>query len=507
MTWVVLALAILVVAGSVAAVLVDRRRRVRIRRDSAVLIDVMRSHMRGQYDARVAAGRITMLGDVASVLNDLSEWGQEAAERDDERQHLDGVLLSINRQVRAELDFDAIALGAALTVQDELAVDHVRLRVFSDALNADGFVVSVPEVALHELPPLLEALFQRVALAAWATGGVPRFPGPEGDPPLISRDEELAVWLELAPLGVDTFLVVPLGVTDEVLGYMILGRGPAAPRWRPAEIDAAGEVGVSVGQALANVRIVAREYRVAVEMREIDRQKTELVSNVSHELRTPLTSITGYVEMLRDGEYGDLPADVDATLAIVERSTARLRELIENLLVASRSELAPTEHVRETVDLRSVVDAAVTMLGPEALARSVALNADLGTEDSDVTGDPSALERVVLNVVNNAVKFTPAGGTVTVTLAVRGVMAVVTVADTGIGISDDDQKRVFDRFFRGSNASPRGIRGTGLGLAISRSIIEDHGGAITLRSVEGEGTTVEIALRRVEGHASSVPGT
>lgn len=506
MGWVVVVLVIIVVAVAMAAGLVDRRRKERIRRDSTLLVDVMASHMRGEHDARVATEHVGVLGEVAEALNDLADWGQGVLERDDERQRLDGVLLSIDRQVRAELDFDAIALGTALTVQDDLSVDRVWLRVFSDALNVDGFVVSVPEITGHEFPPSVAALFQRVALASWVEGRPVLLPVPEGVHPHISRDEELDIWLELAPLGIDAVLVVPLGVGDEVLGYMILGRGPASLRWRDAEVDVAGEVGVAVGQALANVRIVAREYRVAVEMREVDRQKTELVSNVSHELRTPLTSISGYVEMLRDGEYGELPPDVDATLAIVERSTGRLRELIENLLVASRLELTSTEHVRDTVDLRSVVDAATTMLGPEALARSVTLRADLGTADVTVVGDPSALERVVLNVVNNAVKFTPAGGDVAVTLTVRGEMAVVTVVDTGIGIAADERNRVFDRFFRGSNAAHGGIRGTGLGLAISRSIIEDHGGAITLRSAEGQGTTVEITLRRASGRARPVSG-
>ncbi len=495
MTWALLAIAVVAAAAAGFVIVTAQRRRDTVDRDSALLIDTMRQLTRGDRDARIAMGRIGALGDVAVALNDLAESGQDTAEREDERQRLDGVLLSINRQVRAELDFDAIALGTALTVQDELAVDRVWLRVFSDALNPDGFVVAAPDDEGGALPVGFVHLFQRVALAVWTEGTVARFPVPEDGRHVMSRDEELTVWLELAPRGVDTFLVVPLGAADEVLGYMILGRGASAPRWRTAEIDAAGEIGMAVGQALANVRIIAREYRVAVEMREIDRQKTELVSNVSHELRTPLTSISGYVEMLRDGEYGELSDDVDETLAVVERSTARLRELIENLLVLSRSEATQGTHERRPVDLRTTIRDAVAMLGPEASARSVALTADVGGSPVEVVGDRSALERVVLNLVNNAVKFTPAEGAVTVTLATRGATAVVTVTDTGIGIVADEQARVFDRFYRASNASHRGIRGTGLGLAITRSIIEDHGGAITLRSEEGEGTEVEFTLR------------
>ena len=491
---IVLAAAVVALVVGTAAVAVSRRRR-RLHAEVAAVAAVMRRLMAGHGDARVDDAALIDLREVGVALNDLAVSGEDAARREEERRALAGVLLSVNRQIRAELDFDAIALGTALTMRDELAVDHVWLRVFSDALNPDGFVVTVPDTDDGALPEPLGRLFQRTSVAFWAEGRVARLPDTEGRRSLIGPDDELGIWLELAPRGVDTLLVVPLGAGDEVLGYMLLGRGPSAPRWTDAEMEAAGEAGAAVGQALANVRIIAREYRVSVEMREIDRQKTELVSNVSHELRTPLTAIEGYVEMLRDGDYGDLPPDVDDVLEIVERGATRLRELIENLLVLSRSESPAVGRVRSRVDLRGVIDDAVTLLTPEAVAGSVALRSDLGRMPVHVVGDPTALERAVLNVVSNAVKFTPAGGRVVVSLVVRGALAVVVVADSGIGIGADEQARVFDRFYRAPNASGRGIRGTGLGLAITRSILEDHGGAVRLASVEGQGTTVELTIR------------
>jgi len=229
------------------------------------------------------------------------------------------------------------------------------------------------------------------------------------------------------------------------------------------------------------------------ELTELDRIKTDLVSTVSHELRTPLTTVLGHVEMLGDGDFGELPPEQRWAVSAIERNCHRLLNLIEDMLTLAKIEngglglsVAPTD-VRS---LMAEVEAAGTTL---AAARSVGLRFDV-PDVPDVLADRSALERALMNLVSNAVKFTPAGGRVTVGVARTGTDAVFSVRDTGIGMSSEDKGRLFTRFFRSPTAMSMAIPGTGLGLAIVKRIIDDHHGTIQVESVPGAGTTVEFTI-------------
>jgi signal transduction histidine kinase len=215
---------------------------------------------------------------------------------------------------------------------------------------------------------------------------------------------------------------------------------------------------------------------------------------VSHELRTPLTSIAGYVEMLRDLHPGPLTAAQDQMLETVDRNAARLRHLIEDVLTLSKIEAGAFKSVMQPVDLADIVAAAVAALQPAAAVKGLALRWERPGQGLAVSGDPGQLDRLLMNLLSNAVKFTPEGGRIQVGTAAEGAQAVLTVADTGIGIPERDQKELFSRFFRASNAVDRSIPGTGLGLAIVRTIVDNHGGELTVTSQEGNGTTVTARL-------------
>jgi signal transduction histidine kinase len=244
-------------------------------------------------------------------------------------------------------------------------------------------------------------------------------------------------------------------------------------------------------------RMLDGQDRVVARLEALDRSKSDIIGTVSHEMRTPLTSISGYVELVLDGEGGDIPDDARDMLGVVDRNARRLQSLVADMLMMTRLD-SGERPAMAPLDVATLVRRAAESLRPFADARQV----DLAVGDADPTtveGDAAQLERVLTNVIENAVKFTPAGGTASVDVhaatgpAGRPAVMVV-VADTGMGIPADALPHVFDRFFRAANAQSEVVPGTGLGLAIVREIVRAHGGEVTVSSVLGEGTTFRIAL-------------
>ena len=233
-------------------------------------------------------------------------------------------------------------------------------------------------------------------------------------------------------------------------------------------------------------------FRETTAEREVERLKEEFLASVSHELRTPLTSVLGYTESLRAGDFGSLDDDQVHALRVVERNAGRLNRLIDDLLLTARIESQSLDLQLEELDLSTLAAESVQAAEPGAEGQGVGLV--LAVEPVRVEGDRLRLGQLLDNLVSNAVKFTPDGGTVTVSLGTRGGEAVLEIADTGIGIPADEQDRLFERFYRASTARERSIEGTGLGLVIARAIAEAHGGRIGFESKEGAGTTFRVGL-------------
>jgi signal transduction histidine kinase len=216
------------------------------------------------------------------------------------------------------------------------------------------------------------------------------------------------------------------------------------------------------------------------------------VATVSHELRTPLTSISGFLEMMEEEEHvlGDAGRQY---LDVIRRATERLHSLVEDLLLIAQIEANRIELQLAPVDLAVVARRAAESARPAAAEKSLELAVVTDTPPA-VLGDEKRLSQVVDNLVSNAVKFTPDGGTVQITVGSNGGGAKLVVADTGIGVSEEEQKQVFSRFFRASSATQRAIPGTGLGLAICHALVEQHNGSIEFSSREGAGTEVTVTL-------------
>jgi histidine kinase/DNA gyrase B/HSP90-like ATPase/phospho-acceptor domain-containing protein len=221
---------------------------------------------------------------------------------------------------------------------------------------------------------------------------------------------------------------------------------------------------------------------------------SDFLATISHELRAPLTTIEGYVEMLADDGPDQVTPAQQKMLDSINRSAVRLRNLVDDVFTLARLESGAASLATRPVDLPDVIAAAADAVRPAVAAAGLSLTCTGPTAGMTVAGDAGQVERVMINLLSNAVKFTPAGGGITVTAAAEDEWGVITVADSGIGIPERDQKELFTRFFRASNARERAIPGTGLGLAIVRTIMVSHGGEVELESREGSGTTVTVRL-------------
>jgi signal transduction histidine kinase len=228
-------------------------------------------------------------------------------------------------------------------------------------------------------------------------------------------------------------------------------------------------------------------------LRELDRLKDEFLSLVSHELRTPLTSIRGYLDLVLEGEAGEINPEQRRFLEAVERNSGRLLRLVGDLLFVAQADAGRLSLERAKVDLAELAAHCVEGAAPAATEKSVSLVL-MAEPVPSLVGDRGRLAQVLDNLVSNALKFTPEGGTVKVRTEAEDGQVVLEVEDTGIGIPQADQPRLFERFFRSAVAEDQAIPGTGLGLAIVKAIVEAHSGRISISSREDVGTTFRVEL-------------
>jgi PAS domain S-box-containing protein len=240
-------------------------------------------------------------------------------------------------------------------------------------------------------------------------------------------------------------------------------------------------------------RLLAREREQNDELRALDRLKDEFVALVSHELRTPLTSIRGYLELVLDDSSGELTAEQRQFLNVVERNADRLQRLVGDLLFVAQVEAGSLALELGHLDAAEVGAEAVEAAKPAADQKDIELRLS-GDSHAELVGDRARLAQLVDNLVSNAIKFTPAGGQVDVAVRTDAVNVTIEISDSGMGISPEEQKRLFERFFRTAAATTQAIPGTGLGLAISKAIVDAHGGTIELQSSVGNGTTFRITI-------------
>lgn len=252
-------------------------------------------------------------------------------------------------------------------------------------------------------------------------------------------------------------------------------------RIAPAVVGEAGETGV-----LLVLRDITR-------FRRLEQMRTEFVSNVTHELRTPLTSIQGFAETLLEGALEE-PEDARRFVTIIKRESEHLSRLIEDILDLSRIESGKMKMRKENLDLHALAEETLGRMQSKAQSLGVDLVIEVAQGLPQVQGDPTRLSQVLINLVDNALKYTPSGGRVTVSAVDSGPHLSVSVADTGCGIPKADLSRIFERFYRVDKARTRSTGGTGLGLSIVKHIVDAHGGSISVESDTGLGATFTFTL-------------
>ena len=227
---------------------------------------------------------------------------------------------------------------------------------------------------------------------------------------------------------------------------------------------------------------------------EVARMKDEFVGMISHELRTPLSAIIGFLDLLQNDPGQPLTEDQQEFVGIIERNAQRLLNLVGDLLFTAQVESGRFPLDRDDADVAELVRSAVSSARPHAQREGIELVADVGSDDIPVFIDAGRVGQAIDNLLSNAIKFTPAGGTVTARVRQLDGGVELSIADTGIGIPEDEQGMLFTRFFRASTATRNAVPGVGLGLTITRAIVLAHGGTMDVTSQEGVGTEFRFIL-------------
>ncbi|GAB1693182.1 ATP-binding protein [Krasilnikovia sp. M28-CT-15] len=416
---------------------------------------------------------------------------------DGETQGAVAALQDVTRQRRAER-FRSCELAVANALAEENTVEAAGRRVLEAVVSTLGWVHA--ELWLVDVPAGMARTVAHWTAPYWQGGDIevpPELAFGEG---LSGRAWQVAkpLWLRdigqpqsLIPLRTGGWsqlhaaLAVPVQDGRDTLGVLTVFADTVEDPEDELVALLAG-IAAHIGQFLAR-RLVEDLQR------QLNRSKDEYLALISHELRTPLTSISTYTELLRGADAQALAADAPAMLEVIERNTAQLRRIIDELLELSALDTGHIAMSTGPVDMAAVVAAAVLAAGEQTEGTAVTVTSDL-PEALVLPGDQARLRQVVDNLLGNAVKYSPDGGQVSVRLRINGGVAELTVSDTGIGVTEDERERLFDRMYRSNRARNRAIPGTGLGLSVTRAIVQRHHGTIELTDHEGPGTTVMVRL-------------
>lgn len=349
--------------------------------------------------------------------------------------------------------------------------------------SSEGIVVDLPERFVE--------LAERAARHCWTEQMVQVVASNHPLPAGMSESEQATVIDFLDSLGIGSLLFVPLGAGAECLGNLVLTRvGSLA--WTELDRRAALDIGHDLGRVILNARTFQREHELVVELQALDTYKSQLIATVSHELKNPLTSITGYLEILDSSESLD-PTSRSAVDAM-GRGATRLSRVVEDLLLLSKVGDPHQRLIAAEVDVKRVVDEVADLVALTARHKRLTVEVDVPAEPVTAWGDVVEIDRLVTNLVSNAVKYTPEGRGIRVGLRQEDRQVQLEVADEGFGISADDQTRLFEEFFRSTNPEAAQQPGSGLGLAIVKRIVERHGGEIVVASELGAGSTFRVSL-------------
>ena len=250
---------------------------------------------------------------------------------------------------------------------------------------------------------------------------------------------------------------------------------------------------VPLGENSARMEGAVVLFRDVTQLQQMEEMRREFVANVSHELRTPLSIFRGYLETLLDDPQQP-PGELLRILEIMERHSDRLNALVEDVLSLARLESPGAELDLSEVDLAELLHSIMRDWEKRFEARQLKSHLDVPGNLPLLEADENRLQEVIYNLLDNAVKYSQPGGTISLRAAVAGDRVRVSVADQGIGIREADLPRIFERFYRADKGRSRELGGTGLGLSIVKHIVQLHGGTVEAESEPGKGTTISVNL-------------
>ena len=465
----------------------------------AVKREVLRSGRGASREVRVRVGgavhvydvRAEPLRDAAGGVTGVTVSAVDVTERERAERHK-ALLARAGSVLAASLEYEEMLESIV-----ELAVPELADWCVLDMLSEEGRLERVRFRAADARRERL--LGEMLALHPHDTspeehpvGGVLRSGEPrllrEITPELLDRVAESAehrrILAELAP---ESSMIVPLVARDRVVGAITLTSAGSGRRFDEADLELAMELGRRAALAVQNARLYQRE-RLAVLARD------EVLSVVAHDLRNPLGAIALYGHLLAERLPPGAPERGDAQ-AIVNL-TEQANRLIEDLLDVGRVEAGRLAIERVPLPVSGILERAVELFRAAAEEKGIAFAARVDGDPPPVAGDPHRIDQVLSNLIGNALRFTPAGGRISLTVEPRGDEVLFSVADTGPGIAPEHLEHLFDRFWQAQRTHRSGA---GLGLAIARGIVEAHGGRIRVESEPGVGTTVSFTVPRATG--------
>ena len=313
-------------------------------------------------------------------------------------------------------------------------------------------------------------------------------------------------------LELRSLAAVPVLLEGRPQGFLLAGTNPPYPKLDSGDVELLSILASEIGVAIENLRLYEElkqshdelEERVKLRTQELakaneelvrlNKMKSDFVSAVSHELRTPLTSIKGYTALIRGGKMGPVSKDQGERLDKINRQTDYLSNLISDLLDIARIESGRVGMTIRPVELPRLIDGVIDLLGPQLKEKDLNVEVKLPPKLPPIQADENHFQRVFINLLSNAVRFTPVKGTLSILGTSTDAWLQIEVSDTGIGISPEDLAMMFTEFFRADNPVNRERKGTGLGLVLVKRIVEAHGGQIGVRSEVGHGTTFTFTL-------------
>jgi signal transduction histidine kinase len=306
----------------------------------------------------------------------------------------------------------------------------------------------------------------------------------EDVPPLLRKGGKAA--------GNRSMVFAPMLFGDQAIGALWVGRPFAGP-FSDKQLALLKTFAEQAVIAIQNARLVSEIQDKSAQLEIASRNKSEFLANMSHELRTPLNAIIGFSEVLSERMFGEINEKQAEYVGDILQSGQHLLSLINDILDLSKIEAGRMGLELSEFELPSTVESTLTLVRERAVRRSITLACTVDERLGTIRADERKVKQVLLNLLSNALKFTPEGGKISLSAALQDGMAQISVTDTGVGIAPEDQDTVFEEF-RQVGAASKNVEGTGLGLAISRKFIELHGGKICVQSQLGVGSTFVFTL-------------